>query len=1008
MTSRDFGFTTLRNVTVYNQDGSLVTPGYVYTVGTGGKQVFTNSISLSSLTVSSINGIPYTSSQDSNWTYNSTTSTLSSNSPNVNVTNFSTNTINPSGGNVYIGSTSQSTVINNKLFLNSQSGNDGDTSLYLFNNKVQMRTNSSLFGGVYLEFSTSVADSNKNFNITGENGTPIYASFGSTFSQINRDLFISSGMNLSTNSINMTNGTITGVSTINGSPFNPVQDSSWTYNSTTSTLSSNSLNVNVTNFSTNTINSYGGNVYIGSTSQSTIINNKLFLSSQSGNDGDTSLYLFNNKVQMRTNSSLFGGVYLEFSSSVADSDKNFNITGVNGAPMYASFGSTSSQINSNLFISSGMNLSTNSINMTNGTITGVSTINGEPFDPTQDTHWTYNSSLNTLTNNIGNVNINGYTISSTVPILNVSTNTNRFYVLNNSTSATYNGISIHLDNNQTDPFGGALRFAKTQNFNSTTNNCELGYITFEGTDTNNSTLVGSRVIARQDGTASAGSIAGSLYFDTNAGGSLAYTRMKILSGGDIEMYSSLKVYNNLIASSIGSTLQSTIIYGDVYLNSQTDAVSTSLNLFNNNASFRTNNSFLNGCYLELKNATSTNNQFSISNALGANVYATFGQTRNEINNNLTVNNIGYFSSISTLSTCISINPNSTISSTSGGIIEAYNSNNTVKKPMYINPYGGFVYLGSTSQQTTAYGDVYINSQGDENCASLNLFNNKVGFRTNSTFAGGCFLQLRDSISTNNQFNITGNLGTPMYATFGHSKNEITNILTISSISSCISINPLSTISGISGGILEVYNSNNTVKNPLYINPYGGDIYLGSTLQSTTIYGNVNINSQGDLTGTSLNLFNNKARFFSKASFGSGLYLELNDSISTNNQFNITGNTGTPIYASFGQDKNEINGTLLVNGPAVSRVSTSVINNTNFTNGGTLSSSNYGNYIFVDSSQISSISSLGATAPIGTVIVLRNINTTNILVANLADSTGSTINANRTASYVYYGTGWYGL
>ncbi len=52
--SGDFNYLTFRNTTTYNPDGSFVTPGYVFTVSTYGKQNWTNNLSLNNLSVSTI------------------------------------------------------------------------------------------------------------------------------------------------------------------------------------------------------------------------------------------------------------------------------------------------------------------------------------------------------------------------------------------------------------------------------------------------------------------------------------------------------------------------------------------------------------------------------------------------------------------------------------------------------------------------------------------------------------------------------------------------------------------------------------------------------------------------------------------------------------------------------------------------------------------------------------------------------------------------------------------
>ena len=55
MSTPEYDFQTLRNTTTYAGTG-LLTGGYVMTVSSNGKSVWTNQLTLSTLTVSSVNG----------------------------------------------------------------------------------------------------------------------------------------------------------------------------------------------------------------------------------------------------------------------------------------------------------------------------------------------------------------------------------------------------------------------------------------------------------------------------------------------------------------------------------------------------------------------------------------------------------------------------------------------------------------------------------------------------------------------------------------------------------------------------------------------------------------------------------------------------------------------------------------------------------------------------------------------------------------------------------------
>jgi len=56
MTSRDFGITTLRNAVAYHFDGSIVPINNVYITSTNGGAVFSDTLTISTINVSTING----------------------------------------------------------------------------------------------------------------------------------------------------------------------------------------------------------------------------------------------------------------------------------------------------------------------------------------------------------------------------------------------------------------------------------------------------------------------------------------------------------------------------------------------------------------------------------------------------------------------------------------------------------------------------------------------------------------------------------------------------------------------------------------------------------------------------------------------------------------------------------------------------------------------------------------------------------------------------------------
>jgi len=56
MTSRDFGFTTLRSAVAYRRNNTLVPPNNVYVTSTNGAAIFSDTLTISTINASTING----------------------------------------------------------------------------------------------------------------------------------------------------------------------------------------------------------------------------------------------------------------------------------------------------------------------------------------------------------------------------------------------------------------------------------------------------------------------------------------------------------------------------------------------------------------------------------------------------------------------------------------------------------------------------------------------------------------------------------------------------------------------------------------------------------------------------------------------------------------------------------------------------------------------------------------------------------------------------------------
>ena len=76
MTSRDFGIVTLRNAVAYHFDGSIVPINNVYITSTNGGAVFSDTLTISTINVSTINGLPYAPSDDVFWSSTSSNGSI--------------------------------------------------------------------------------------------------------------------------------------------------------------------------------------------------------------------------------------------------------------------------------------------------------------------------------------------------------------------------------------------------------------------------------------------------------------------------------------------------------------------------------------------------------------------------------------------------------------------------------------------------------------------------------------------------------------------------------------------------------------------------------------------------------------------------------------------------------------------------------------------------------------------------------------------------------------------
>ncbi len=165
MTSRDFGFLTLRNTTAYQPNGFPVPPNNIFVTSTNGAAVFSNNILISTVTVS---------------TLNVNTENVSS----INASTINASTIVVDYLTVNSTTTLSTTTINNTLAIIGNT--PADSKLWLNNYNARLCTNDPN-GGLYIEASTTTSIWFSNIDATvgpyaqiGQNQSAFYGSVNVT------------------------------------------------------------------------------------------------------------------------------------------------------------------------------------------------------------------------------------------------------------------------------------------------------------------------------------------------------------------------------------------------------------------------------------------------------------------------------------------------------------------------------------------------------------------------------------------------------------------------------------------------------------------------------------------------------------------------------------------------------------------------------------------------------------------------------------------------------------
>ncbi len=296
MTSRDYGFLTLRNTTAYQPNGLPVPPNRVLITSTNGAGVFSNSINLSTINVSSlnvhqidadiidvstiqvdtlsassistnlitmtngvitgvstINGAVYPPPSGSSYWTDNGDDIYNTNSGNVDIKAGGVSRIAVTSSNIVVDTSDLVNLNNNNYFGIVNNTTNSTTNVFI--------SNANVNSGTKLAFTTPFSewDIYTCSPVGGPDGLipstlQIKYNMPDPFTQTNNyvdiltlqpngDLYLTG--KISTNTINMTNGVITGVSTINGAVYPPPSGSSYWAPNGNDIYNSNSGNVGI-------------------------------------------------------------------------------------------------------------------------------------------------------------------------------------------------------------------------------------------------------------------------------------------------------------------------------------------------------------------------------------------------------------------------------------------------------------------------------------------------------------------------------------------------------------------------------------------------------------------------------------------------------------------------------------------------------------------------------------------------------------------------------------------
>ena len=877
MTSLDVDFLTLRNVTAYSSDGTPVTAGTIQIISSNGQVTYGNS--LSTLTISSLHVIDEVVDNVSTINF----SAVNFNATNIITSNISTTNINAANAiisNISTNNINVTSTINTGyggIVFNAGAGGTpyalstvGNT---LYFNGLEVTTGGA--PGIYWVLD---GDTIKNNNIGPVSTT--------------QNLIVANGLTVSQGGANIT-------SSIALLPSNPLLSNGYIQNNNgwlTLGIASNPSTiiidtttpggtVNVTGGSLSVIDLANPNNNIGiGTNIIEIVNDNTSTELIMTLESNDASHIYSKNLMSNTPLNTYIGLLNGVNSSMIGISHDINDTlnatlDVNGSGKFSNLLTVNGGVNTN-------NIGVSTINMTTGALTGISSINGQPYISGDDVWWESSGSNNISTTNSGNVGIGIYNPTAKLEVNgNVSTIGDldvTGYLSTHNTLTVFQGGSI---------INGNVSTIGNLDVTSTLTTSTISFLNNPGSNgkiQGNLTLnnIGINIVP----TTNALDVTGTTYLSNNltvgpSPNNTVYTRINGFLGinrvaevqfdclGSAIIRGQLSTTNILTVTSGGASITGTtnitgLLNVNDGVNTNTIGVST-INMTNNNTGAITGLSSINGQAYPSGDDTywksTGGNNISSFNTGNVGIGIVPTNAKLEVNGN--VSTIGNLDVTGYLST------HNTLNVSQGGA----------------NIIGDILF---TPANPTAENACKVELSG----SNFNIYKDGSTDTCISNNAGNLILSSNNTILCNDLLNANKNI----------SVNSIADDISIS----------INASNGNFGTIEAFQRSNTSIKKPLILNGYGGNVGINTINPVSTL----DVNGTGRFSGTGNNIILNELYIENKSLTSSSVGLQMytgNDHYgiymtTAEGAANLSGTTPSTlqIYSYFNNDTN-INNTLTI-------------------------------------------------------------------------------------------------